>query len=99
MKMDKKVNRLRFCVGVCRDMIDGSERAIEHHKSKIKTSKEQIKGLIREIDMEILQAGVGRLSKVGTTGTVMDERDIEAERMIRAGDFYDADCNDGETYD
>jgi hypothetical protein len=46
---DTKIGRLRFKRNFRLELIDASERRIEHHKSMIRNYKEQVKALNREI--------------------------------------------------
>jgi hypothetical protein len=54
---DTKLGRLRYKRNFRLVLIDGSERAIEHHKSMIRNYKEQVKELNREIGEEFAKRG------------------------------------------
>jgi hypothetical protein len=48
----KRIERLQFKANFRRELIDTSERQIEHHKSMIKNYKAQIKELNRQMEFE-----------------------------------------------
>jgi hypothetical protein len=50
---ETRMGRLKFKRQYRFDLIDTSERMIEHHKSMIRNYKDQIKAFNREIDAEI----------------------------------------------
>ena len=74
----KRIDALKFKANFRRELIDTSERQIEHHKSMIKNYKEQMKELNREIAKEYAKDNW----RHATTG---ETRQQFTDRMVTSG--------------